>query len=83
MITALFSGGHDSPLPACRIWPGSKITLNGETVDVLEINEAPDLEGVPQVSIKYRIDYPDSCLIGFSLVPAFRYFDILPNPDPF
>lgn len=84
MITAYLTGGHGSPLPAYKIWPGSQIRLLGGTVYVLEVNEAPDFEGTPQVSIRYRVDYDNGTfLIGVCEVDALRSFDIIPNPEPF
>ncbi len=84
MAASQLHGGHGSPLPAYKLWPGSKINLMGGTVDVLEVNEAPTDEGTPYVSIRYRVDYANGThLIGLSQVPALRSFDLIDDGEPF
>lgn len=86
MITASqLHGGHGSPLPAYKLWPGSKVNLMGGTVYVLEVNEAQaDIDGTPYVSIRYRVDYANGThLIGLSQVPALRSFDLIDDGEPF
>ncbi len=84
MAASQLHGGHGSPLPAYKLWPGSKINLMGGTVDVLEVNEAPADNDTPYVSIRYRMDYANGThLIGLSQVPALRSFDLIDDGEPF
>jgi hypothetical protein len=86
MAASQLHGGHGSPLPAYKLWPGSKINLMGGTVDVIEVVEdhTPGTDGAPYVSIRYRVDYANGThLIGLSQVPALRSFDIIDDGSPF